>query len=89
MLLEVADLVRMSLDQLKSKKEGRIIQGIMYTAMWVLWNERNARIFNNKARRAMEVVENIKILSFFWIRNRSRHKGVDWNKWCKYPLDLM
>ncbi|XP_022019238.1 uncharacterized protein LOC110919272 [Helianthus annuus] len=89
MLFEVADLVRLTVDQSKSKKEGRIIQSIMYTAMWVLWNERNDRIFNNKPRREKEVFENIKFLSFFWIRNRSRHKSVDWNKWCNYPLDLM
>lgn len=86
---DVRDLLMMADNLTKTKKEKQIIRGIIFTTMWSIWNERNARIFNGKSRRAIEVVETVKSSSFFWIRNRSRLKGVDWNIWCKYPLELM
>ncbi|PWA75320.1 reverse transcriptase domain, Reverse transcriptase zinc-binding domain protein [Artemisia annua] len=73
---EVADLIMLADNQMKNKKEIQIIQGIIFTTIWSIWNERNARIFNNKSRRAIELAENVKVSTFFWIRHRSRLKGV-------------
>ncbi|PWA50793.1 RNA-directed DNA polymerase, eukaryota, Reverse transcriptase zinc-binding domain protein [Artemisia annua] len=86
---DISDLLMLVDNQTKTKKEIQTLRGIIYTAMWSIWNERNDRVFNNKSLRAIEVVKNIKLSSFFWIRHRSRLKGIDWNRWCKYPLDLM
>ena len=57
--------------------------------MWSIWKERNDRIFQGKRRRSIEVVESIKMTSYFWFKNRARLKGIDWIGWCKYPLDMM
>ncbi|XP_021980231.1 uncharacterized protein LOC110876367 [Helianthus annuus] len=87
--LEVSDLIKM-VDLITTTKQSRyILRGIIITTMWELWNERNNRIFKGKSRRALEVVENIKTTSYFWIRNRSRFKDIDWNVWCNFPLNLM
>ncbi|KAD2805671.1 hypothetical protein E3N88_39048 [Mikania micrantha] len=88
-VFDVSDLLQVAENQTNSKNARYILRGIVYTTMWALWNERNARIFYNKYRRPIEVMETIKSKTFFWIRNRSRWKEVDWNKWCNYPLDLM
>lgn len=86
---EVSDLLKLAGSQATSKDNKYILRGIMISTMWALWNERNNRIFNNKNRRAIEVVENIKSTSFFWIRNRSKFKGIDWIAWCNFPLNVM
>ncbi|KAJ0454427.1 hypothetical protein HanIR_Chr15g0739921 [Helianthus annuus] len=84
----VLDLLHIPETQLTSKDKRYIVRGIVYTTMWVLWNERsNDRIFNNKRRRPAEIVENVKSTAFFWYRNRSRCKDVDWKNWCVCPLD--
>lgn len=86
---DVSVLLKMVNIPLKSKYMKYVLRGIIFTTMWELWNERNTRIFKGKRRRAMEVVESIKSTSFFWIRNRSRFKGLKWLVWCKFPLDQM
>ncbi|PWA38429.1 reverse transcriptase domain, Reverse transcriptase zinc-binding domain protein [Artemisia annua] len=86
---EVSDLAMMADTYSKTKEEKQIIRGIIYTSMWCIWNERNARIFTGKSRKAIEVVETIKSSSFFWVRHRSRLKVCHWNVWCKYPMNLM
>ncbi|XP_021986149.1 uncharacterized protein LOC110882437 [Helianthus annuus] len=86
---DVTDLLQVAETQTNSKEAKYILRGIVFTTMWALWNERNARIFKDKSRRPIEVMENIKSSSYFWIRNRSRWKDIDWNNLCKYPLDLI
>ncbi|PWA72891.1 reverse transcriptase zinc-binding domain-containing protein [Artemisia annua] len=83
---EVVDLLTLADVQQLSKTNKYILKGILITALWALWNERNNRVFKNNRRRAIEVVEFIKATSFFWIRNRSKYKEIDWNAWRNSPL---
>ena len=86
---EVSDLLKVADYQRASKDNKYILRGIIITTLWAVWKERNNRIFNNKRRRAIEVVEHIKSTSFFWIRNRSKFKVIDWIDWCNSPLNIM
>ena len=88
-MFDVPDIINIASAQANSKRSKYVLQGIVFTSMWVIWKERNERIFNGKRRRAIEVVESIKMTSYFWFRNRSRIQSIDWIDWCKYPLDVM
>ncbi|KAL6510920.1 hypothetical protein OROGR_022044 [Orobanche gracilis] len=88
-VFDVIDLIKITKNHPLTKQARIILRGIIFTSMWTIWNERNDRIFQSKRRRATEVVESIKMTSYFWFKNRSKMKGIDWNVWCKYPLDLM
>ncbi|KAJ0597447.1 putative reverse transcriptase zinc-binding domain-containing protein [Helianthus annuus] len=85
----VCDFLEIAKLQAASKKSRYILRGIVFTTLWAIWNERNARIFTGIRRRPIEVMESIKMTSYFWFRNRTRMKGLVWNVWCKYPLDVM
>ncbi|KAJ0557113.1 hypothetical protein HanIR_Chr07g0321421 [Helianthus annuus] len=67
----VSDLLMLSETGSKNKDQQQLIRGIIYTSMWCIWNELNAKIFTGKCRRVVEVVENIKSSTFFWVRHRS------------------
>ncbi|PWA77843.1 Endonuclease/exonuclease/phosphatase [Artemisia annua] len=86
---DVQDLILLAENSSFSKDKRHILRGIVYTTLWVIWNERNARIFTNKKRIPLELVEIVKSTSFFWCRNRSRWNNIVWQDWCNYPLDLM
>ncbi|PWA94626.1 reverse transcriptase domain, Reverse transcriptase zinc-binding domain protein [Artemisia annua] len=86
---DVQDIILLAENDSYSKDKRDILRGIVYTTMWVIWNERNARIFSNKHRRPIEIVQIIKSTTYFWIRNRSRWNDIGWNNWCNYPLVVM
>ncbi|XP_022004627.1 uncharacterized protein LOC110902226 [Helianthus annuus] len=86
-LFDVADILKVPETLTLTKKAKHVLRGIVYTTLWVIWNERNNRIFNNKHRRPIEIVETIKFTTFFWICNRSRWEDVDWSSWHLFPLD--
>ncbi|XP_022023979.1 uncharacterized protein LOC110924256 [Helianthus annuus] len=45
-------------------------QGIIYIALWSIWRARNDRVFADKRLKVMEVMAEIKSLSFLWFRCR-------------------
>ncbi|XP_022001679.1 uncharacterized protein LOC110899108 [Helianthus annuus] len=85
-IFDVTDLIRVLESTSMSKDNKHILRGIVYTFMWVLWIERNDRIFNDKKRSPIQIVENIKSTTYFWLRNRTRWKDTDWKTWCICPL---
>ncbi|MFS7938860.1 hypothetical protein Hanom_Chr05g00444771 [Helianthus anomalus] len=54
------------------------LQGIIFTAMWLIWKSRNERIFSDRNRKVMEVIAEIKVLSFLWFRNKYKNACIDW-----------
>ncbi|KAK9064922.1 hypothetical protein SSX86_016305 [Deinandra increscens subsp. villosa] len=86
---DVKDFMEVPSTQTKSKRKRNILRGIVFTALWSTWNERNTRIFKGVRRRPVEVLESIKMTSYFWYRNRDRSSDLDWIAWCKNPLDVM
>lgn len=86
-LFDIPDLLKVPECQTEYKDSKHILRGIWYTAIWMIWNERNERVFNDKKRHPVQLVENIKTKAYFWIRNRSRWKFKDWKNWCNFPLD--
>ncbi|KAJ0827228.1 putative reverse transcriptase zinc-binding domain-containing protein [Helianthus annuus] len=85
-IFDVTDLIRVPESTSMSKDNKHILRGIVYTFMWVLWIERNDRIFNDKKRSPIQIVENIKYTAYFWLRNRTRWKDIEWKTWCICPL---
>ncbi|KAJ0587191.1 putative reverse transcriptase zinc-binding domain-containing protein [Helianthus annuus] len=85
-IFDVTDLIRLPESTSMSKDNKHILRGIVYTFMWVLWIERNDRIFNDKKRSPIQIVENIKSTAYFWLYNRTRWKDIDWKTWCICPL---
>jgi len=52
----------------KKVKEG--LRLIWHTTLWVIWKARNNRIFNNMDIRWLDLVEDIKVLSWRWSLTR-------------------
>ncbi|AES71124.1 hypothetical protein MTR_3g070320 [Medicago truncatula] len=53
-----------------NKKIRKGLRMIWHAAIWVLWKARNNCIFNNEVTRWVEVVDEIKVLSWRWLLGR-------------------
>ena len=43
---------------------------IWFTTVWVLWKERNDRVFNNTASTPLILIEKVKLTSFLWLKSK-------------------
>ncbi|MFS7909622.1 putative RNA-directed DNA polymerase [Helianthus anomalus] len=61
-------------------------QGIIFISLWCIWKARNDRIFSEKNINVVEVVAEIKVLSFLWFRCRCKNGCIDWQSWCNFEM---
>lgn len=57
---------------------------IIITSIWCLWRNRNDAIFNSKKGLVSSIIEEIRLLSFTWIKNRSTYKALTWENWSDF-----
>ncbi|PWA27333.1 reverse transcriptase domain, Reverse transcriptase zinc-binding domain protein [Artemisia annua] len=86
---EVRDLITLPKHLNMRKQESRTLHGIVLTTLWCIWSARNEMVFQRKFAKVVDVMAKIKASSYFWIKNRSKHKCIDWKDWCNCPFISM
>jgi hypothetical protein len=62
---------------------------IWHATIWMIWKERNARIFKNQARNFDEVVDDVKAVSWFWSLSRLPIASCLFYEWCWNPRECL
>ena len=62
---------------------------IWFTTVWVLWKERNDRVFNNTASTPLILIEKVKLTSFLWLKSKHATFMYNYHDWWKKPLHCM
>ncbi|XP_021986732.1 uncharacterized protein LOC110883232 [Helianthus annuus] len=88
-LFSVKDIVEVVEGSRWSKNKKELLYGILIVACWRLWKARNERVFAQKNRNAVELVADIKSLSYLWLCSTGRFGGVDWKGWKSFVFDVM
>jgi hypothetical protein len=60
-----------------------------HASIWMIWKERNARIFKNHFKNFDEVVEDIKAVSWCWSLSRLRIASCLFYEWCWNPRECI
>jgi len=55
---------------------------IWFASSWVIWNERNAKIFRAKESTPYQLLENIKLLFCWWFKAQSVAFYYKFHDWC-------
>jgi len=54
---------------------------IRFTCVWILWNERNDRIFYNKKKSMTQLLNKVKLLSFWWLKSKVASLSLGFQSW--------
>jgi hypothetical protein len=62
------------------------LQLIWLACVWVLWNERNQRLFSDTASPISLLVEKVKMFSFRWLKTTNATLVTNYHTWWSNPL---
>ena len=62
---------------------------IRFASIWVLWKERNNRVFQNLVSDPSTLVEKVKMHSFLWLKSIQANFSFSYHDWWKHPLLFM
>jgi len=62
---------------------------IWFTSVWVLWKERNDRVFNSKTSTSFTLIEKVKLTSFLWLKSKQATFSYNYHDWWKQSLLCM
>ncbi|XP_021986259.1 uncharacterized protein LOC110882582 [Helianthus annuus] len=71
------------------KKAKKIILWLAIISCWYIWKGRNELVFNQMRRSPQEIMVEIKLRGFGWVKNRPSCKYISWKDWCKYPMYML
>ncbi|XP_071709418.1 uncharacterized protein [Rutidosis leptorrhynchoides] len=66
----------------------RVWQVITWTTCYLIWKNRNYKVFNGDSWSTSKTICEIQVKAFEWIRNRSKKFHKDWLQWLLNPTDL-
>jgi hypothetical protein len=62
---------------------------IWFACVWCIWKARNAKCFHNKEIIIEKLVEEVKVLSWNWLRFKSKNLDFNLQHWCVNPRALL
>jgi len=69
-----------------SKARCSFMRLIWFATSWVIWKERNARLFWTKENSYAQLLENIRLLSYSWHKTKYLTFHYKFHDWCLNPL---
>jgi len=59
---------------------------IWFATIWVIWKERNNRIFQNTVTVPLVLIDKIKLHSFLWLKSKQVDFVYSYLDWWKKPV---
>ena len=64
----------------------KAFEAVLLTTFWVLWNFRNASVFDPSPPKKASILDDVVDRSFFWVSNRCKNRRINWGMWLQNPL---
>jgi len=67
------------------KSRRSFLHMIWLGCIWVLWNERNHRLFSNNVKSIMQLMEKVKITTLSWLKSKNVCFPFGYHMWWQQP----
>ncbi|XP_071689109.1 uncharacterized protein [Rutidosis leptorrhynchoides] len=84
LLLQVEDLLS-DTGYARSDIGKSIWQAVMWSCSYLIWTNRNQKVFSNKCWNVPVALNEIQVKSYEWIAKRCKNKSIDWHNWLHNP----
>ncbi|CAJ2667239.1 unnamed protein product [Trifolium pratense] len=69
-----------------SRARRSFLQLIWLVSVWVIWTERNQRLFRGSTSTSLQLVDKIKLFSFRWLKSKNVTLALNYHSWWSSPL---
>jgi hypothetical protein len=66
-----------------------IFKVIWFACVWVIWKDRNDRVFNNTGSNSSVLIEKIKLNSYLWLKAKWPSFHLCYHDWWLHPLHCL
>ncbi|XP_071740252.1 uncharacterized protein [Rutidosis leptorrhynchoides] len=63
----------------------QIWQAVEWVSAYLLWKNRNAKVFKNQSSCASVIFNDIQVMSFDWVSRKLKKNSIDWLSWLSNP----
>ncbi|KAJ0937947.1 hypothetical protein HanRHA438_Chr03g0147551 [Helianthus annuus] len=63
-----------------------ILHGIIIICCWCIWRSRNEFRFANIPAQVENIISEIKMVGFLWVRSRTKLKTLTWENWSSFVI---
>ncbi|KAJ0545597.1 putative RNA-directed DNA polymerase [Helianthus annuus] len=84
----ITELLQMILEGQRSRTARKLLHAIAIETMWILWKNRNDKVFTGRHRAAQTIIEDIKVTTFLGVKIRSKHSTITKQEWWDFNLNL-
>ncbi|XP_076918970.1 uncharacterized protein LOC143579598 [Bidens hawaiensis] len=68
------------------KRKAKAFYAVCLATLWCLWKSRNDIVYNGVMITVESVVEDVKALSFLWVKNRAKSSSFSWADWVRFSV---
>ncbi|XP_076883544.1 uncharacterized protein LOC143532362 [Bidens hawaiensis] len=88
-IFHVSDLLGIHKSAMSGQRQRETLYAVVLTTFWSVWRARNEVVFNHKEPSVQAIVEEVKVMSFLWIRNRATMGNMIWEAWRRFDTCKM
>ena len=66
-----------------------VFKVIWFVCVWVIWKDRNDRVFKNTGSNSSVLIEKIKLHSFLWLKAKLASFHLYYHDWWQHPLHCL
>ncbi|KAD3068810.1 hypothetical protein E3N88_36690 [Mikania micrantha] len=82
----IMELLHELVSSVKEEKRKKMVQAIGMLTSWCLWMNRNNKVFKRIAGSESKVIDEVKEISYMWLKYRVMMESVSWEMWCRGNL---